>query len=393
VVDVSSGEEPPRQQGLALEAPEDMDVPIRALITLHDLDAAVLEGPSALADVPAASPGTREPIVTASLVSPSLTGPSTTSAAADLPARETHLAEPTVAPSAIASSSGGMTPLASTIIVQPSEGTHPQEPIVHSSAITTSFSGQVCLILSNYFSLFPLCLAHPFLHQNLDLLELLAFDPASIGSAILEANDPPLSLASTTNQLLRMKDLLSGPIDALVQDSSAVKQILDEVNSQLPVSLQVKLLPAGHLPSFRAKVAEARHRIETRRSQSLLRTVISEMCQSVNKKKAVLDAKVDTSASAQRLHLLERELEDLEAKVRATKQHIQEEKDLIAGSKQEAAVLTAELKADLAELSSLSKQVVPGADEEDEAVIAEFDRIRLDTIAAINDFLQKTRSR
>jgi hypothetical protein len=393
VVDVSSGEEPPRQQGLALEAPEDMDVPIRALITLHDPDAAVLEGPSALADVPAASPGMQEPIVTASLVSPSLTGPSIASAAADLLARETHPAKPTAIPSAIASSSGGVTPLASTVVVQPSEGTHPQEPIVHSSAITTSFSGQACLILFNYFGLFPLCLAHPFPHQNLDLSELLAFDPVSIGSAILEADDPPMSLASTANQLLRMKDLLSGSIDALIQDSSAVKQILDEVNSQLPVSLQVKLLPAGQLPSFRAKVAEARHRIETRHSQSLLRTVISEMCQSVNKKKAVLDAKVDTSASAQRLPLLERELEDLEAKVWATKQRIREEKDLIAGSKQEAVVLTAELKADLAELSSLSKQVVPGADEEDEAVIAEVDRIRLDAVAAINDFLQKTRSR
>jgi hypothetical protein len=116
-----------------------------------------------------------------------------------------------------------------------------------------------------------------------------------------------------------MKNLLSGPIDALIQDSSVVKQILDEFNSQLPVSLQVKLLPAGYLPSFRAKVAEARHRIETQHSQSLLRTIIAEMCQSVNKKKAALDAMVDTSASAQRLHLLERELEDLEAKVRATK--------------------------------------------------------------------------
>jgi hypothetical protein len=170
-----------------------------------------------------------------------------------------------------------------------------------------------------------------------------------------------------------------------------VKQVLNEVNSQLPVSLQVKLLPAGYLPSFRAKVAEACHRIETRRSQSLLRTIITEVCLSVNKKKAELDAKANASASAQRLHLLEREreLEDLEAKVRATKQRIQEEKDLIAGSKQEAAVLTAERKADLAELSGLSEQVVPGADEEDEAVIAEVDRIRLDAIAAIDDFLQK----
>jgi hypothetical protein len=95
-----------------------------------------------------------------------------------------------------------------------------------------------------------------------------------------------------------MKNLLLGPIDALIQDSSAVKQILDEVNSQLPVSLQVKLLPAGHLPSFQAKVAEARHRIETRRSQSLLRTIITERCQSVNKKKVALDAKADTSVSA-----------------------------------------------------------------------------------------------
>jgi hypothetical protein len=226
-----------------------------------------------------------------------------------------------------------------------------------------------------------------------NLSELLAFDPASIGSAILEVDDPPLDLASTTSRLLRMKDLLSGLIDALTQDSSAVKQVLDEVNPHLPVSLQVKLLPAGCLPSFRAKVAKAHHRIETRHSQLLLRAIIAEMCQSVNKKKAALDAKVDTSASAQRLHLLEKELEDLEAKVQATKQRIQEEKDLIAGSKQVAAILTAELKADLAELRCLSKQVVPGVDEEDEAVIAEVDRIRLDAIPAINDFLQKNCSR
>jgi hypothetical protein len=188
-----------------------------------------------------------------------------------------------------------------------------------------------------------------------------------------------------------VKDLLSGSISALIQDSSAIKQILDEVNSQLPVSLQVKLLPAGYLSSFQAKVAEARRRIETRRSQSLLRTIIAEMCQSINKKKAVLDTKIDTSASTHRLRLLEKELEDLEAMVRATKQRIQEEEeDLIAGSKHEAEVLTAELKTDLAELNSLSKQVVSGADEEDEAVLAEVDRIRLDAIATIDAFLQQS---
>jgi hypothetical protein len=91
---------------------------------------------------------------------------------------------------------------------------------------------------------------------------------------------------------------------------------------------------------------------------------------------------------SQRLHLLEKELEDLEAKVRATKQRIQEEKDLIASSKREAEAMTAQLKVDLAELSALSRQVVPGVDKEDEAVIAEDDRVGLEAIAAINKFLQ-----
>jgi hypothetical protein len=50
--------------------------------------------------------------------------------------------------------------------------------------------------------------------------------------------------------------------------------------------------------------------------------------------------------------------------------------------------LTAQLKVDLAELSTLSKQVVSRVDGEDEAVIAEVDRVRLEAIAAINTFLQ-----
>jgi peptidoglycan hydrolase CwlO-like protein len=42
---------------------------------------------------------------------------------------------------------------------------------------------------------------------------------------------------------------------------------------------------------------------------------------------------------SQRLHLLEKELEDLKAKVWATKQRIQEEKDLIASSEREGEAL------------------------------------------------------
>jgi hypothetical protein len=174
----------------------------------------------------------------------------------------------------------------------------------------------------------------------------------------------------------------------LVQDSSAIKQILEEIKSQLPAVLQIKLWPTRHLPFFRARVEQAHHRIETRRSQAPLKANIVERCRLLNEKKAALDAKVDTSVHSQRLHLLEKELEDVKARVRATEQCIQEEKDLIVSSKQEAAALTAQLKVDLAELSALGRQVVPGVDKDDEAVIAEADRVHLEAIAAIDEFLQ-----
>jgi hypothetical protein len=46
-----------------------------------------------------------------------------------------------------------------------------------------------------------------------------------------------------------------------------------------------------------------------------LKTNIAERCRRVNDKKVALDAKTDTSASSQRLELLERGLEDLKERV------------------------------------------------------------------------------
>jgi hypothetical protein len=61
----------------------------------------------------------------------------------------------------------------------------------------------------------------------------------------------------------------------------------------------------------------------------------------------------------------------------------------MASSKQEAEDLTTQLKAELAELSILSRQIVSGEDKDDEAAIAEADRVRLKAIGAIDEFLQK----
>jgi DNA repair exonuclease SbcCD ATPase subunit len=167
-----------------------------------------------------------------------------------------------------------------------------------------------------------------------------------------------------------MKDLLSAPIDTLVQDSDEMKHLFEEIQPQLPEVLQIKLWPTGHLPFFRAKVEKPHRRIEARHSQASLKADITEKCRLVNDKKAALDAKIDTSARSQRLELLERELEDLKERVRATERLIQDEKNLIASSKQEAEDLTTQLKTELAKLSTLSRQIVSGEDKDDEAAIA-----------------------
>jgi hypothetical protein len=162
---------------------------------------------------------------------------------------------------------------------------------------------------------------------------LLLFDPASIGSAIPDVDDQQPQLTGVMSQLRRMKDLLFALIDTLVQDSNELKHLFEEIKPQLPEVLQIKLWPAEHLPFFWANVEKARRRIEACHSQASLKADIAERCRLVNDKKVALDAKTDTSTSSQRLELLEKELEDLKERVRATERLIQDEKNLIASSK------------------------------------------------------------
>ena len=89
-----------------------------------------------------------------------------------------------------------------------------------------------------------------------------------MGLTALGAKAPSLQQsANMANQLQLIKDLLSAPIITLVDDSSKIKEILEQIESQLPESLRVKLWPAGHLPFFRAEVKAAQQRIEARCSQ------------------------------------------------------------------------------------------------------------------------------
>ena len=200
---------------------------------------------------------------------------------------------------------------------------------------------------------------------------------------------PQLQPIIITNQLQKIKDLLSAPITALVGDSSEIKNIFEQIESQLPEPLQIKLWPASNLPFFRVEVNRAQQRIEARRSQASLKADISQKCKALNQKKATLDTKADVSANMNRLDLLKKELAEFEEKVRTTKELIQAEEASIANSKQEIQEIAEQIQVEFAEISTLSRQIVTGDDKDDEAIVARADAVRTEAIHAIEEFLNQ----
>jgi len=198
---------------------------------------------------------------------------------------------------------------------------------------------------------------------------------------------PPQQSANLTHQLRLIKDFLSAPITALVDDSSKIKNIFDQIEPQLPEPLQIKLWSASNLPFFRIEVSKAQQRMEARRSQASLKADITQKCKALNQKKATLDIKADMSANMNRLDLLKKELVELEEKVCTTKELIQAEEASIANSKQETQEIAEQIQAEFAEISTLSRQIISGDDKDDEEIIARADAVRAEAIHAIERFL------
>jgi len=195
--------------------------------------------------------------------------------------------------------------------------------------------------------------------------------------------------ANLAHQLQLIKDLLSAPITALVDDSSKIKNIFEQIETQLPEPLQIKLWPASNLPFFRIEVNKAQQRMEARRSQASLKADITQKCKALNQNKATLDTKADVSANKMRLDLLKKELSELEEKVCTTKKLIQAEETSIANSEQETQEITEQIQAEFAEISTLSRQIVTGDDKDDEVIIARADTVRTEAIHAIEEFLNQ----
>jgi len=211
-----------------------------------------------------------------------------------------------------------------------------------------------------------------------------------MGLTVPGAETPSLQQsANLAHQLHLVKDLLSAPLTALVGDSNEIRNIFEQIESQLPEPLQIKLWPASNLPFFRVEVNKAQQRIEARRSQASLKADISQKCKALNQKKATLDTKADVSANMNRLDLLKKELAEFEEKVRTTKELIQAEEASIANSKQEIQEIAEQIKAEFVEISTFSRQIVTGDDKDDEAIIARADAVRTEAIHAIEEFLNQ----
>src|SRR6185369_17003820 len=184
--------------------------------------------------------------------------------------------------------------------------------------------------------------------------------------------------ANLTHQLRLIRDLLSAPITALVDDSSKIKNIFGQIEPKLLEPLQIKLWSASNLPFFRIEVSKAQQRMEARRSQTSLKADITQKCKALNQKKATIDIKADMSANMNRLDLLKKELAELEEKVRTTKKLIQAKEASIANSKQEIQEITEQIQTEFAEICTLSRQIVTGDDKDDEAIIARANAVRIE---------------
>ena len=74
--------------------------------------------------------------------------------------------------------------------------------------------------------------------QGFNISDLLSFDPASMGLITPGAKVPPSQQPIDLADLLQhIRNLLATPISTLVDDSSEIKKILEQIESQLPESL------------------------------------------------------------------------------------------------------------------------------------------------------------
>ena len=70
----------------------------------------------------------------------------------------------------------------------------------------------------------------PIFSQGFDISDLLSFDPATMGLTALGAKVPSSQQsANLADQLQLIKDLLSAPINTLVDDSTKIKEILEQI--------------------------------------------------------------------------------------------------------------------------------------------------------------------
>ncbi|KAL6600579.1 hypothetical protein ACP70R_045379 [Stipagrostis hirtigluma subsp. patula] len=227
--------------------------------------------------------------------------------------------------------------------------------------------------------------------KAMDFTDLFGFGVDDLGVVftppMVEEPTIPVELKA---ELAKLLPLLERPVEDLIDNSEALRDLLRQAIGLLPDELALRLNEAAYMESHRIPVAIARKREAARAAQQSAAQSIAELKVQAATEKAELDRLANhPSVISSELERLRKEEADL---LRA----LQEKQAAIRGLEQQLADLPSQQQAQKEKLAAIVKETikktgaqkqVEGSAEADAAIIEKADTIRREALDALRRFL------
>lgn len=227
-----------------------------------------------------------------------------------------------------------------------------------------------------------------------DPKNLLTFDPSNFIVDISETSREEAITTQLPSEIIHglrtLVKTLETPAEKLVETSESIKEVLSTISADIPEDLQKVLAPISSLGLFRARVKTSVTRIKARQSQLPLRKTIANKCQQLNQQKLALGDTTIPSNLLSEIDTLKASKQNLEEKLKQIQQEIADVNNLLEKRNREfeqigknRETLAQAIQKEWADVQQLSQHIIPGTDEEDQAVFAEIDRLCNNAITKI----------
>jgi predicted nucleic acid-binding Zn-ribbon protein len=226
-----------------------------------------------------------------------------------------------------------------------------------------------------------------------DPKNLLTFDPSNFIVDISETSREEAITTQLPSEIIHglrtLVKTLETPAEKLVETSESIKEVLSTISADIPEDLQKVLAPISSLGLFRARVKTSVTRIKARQSQLPLRKTIANKCQQLNQQKLALGDTTIPSNLLSEIDTLKASKQNLEEKLKQIQQEIADVNNLLEKRNREFEQIgknretLAQAIQEWADVQQLSQHIIPGTDEEDQAVFAEIDRLCNNAITKI----------